>query len=59
MVCSFHLAPPDNLRADRGQEHGRTIPLADFWRLPTKWLREPATTGGEKPYTQKLSFNRT
>src|SRR5215472_3790333 len=29
MVCSFHLAPPASLRADRGQEHGRTIPLAD------------------------------
>src|SRR5215472_9885789 len=28
MVCSFHLAPPASLRADRGQEHGRTIPLA-------------------------------
>src|SRR5215470_506999 len=29
MTCSFHLVPPASLRADRGQEHGRTIPLAD------------------------------
>ena len=28
MTCSFHLVPPASLRADRGQQHGRTIPLA-------------------------------
>src|SRR5215471_3190315 len=30
MACSFHLAPFASLTAGSGQEHGRTIPLADF-----------------------------
>ena len=30
MACSFRLVPPASLRADRGQEHGRTSPLADI-----------------------------
>src|SRR6266404_1000129 len=30
MACSFRWVPPASLLADRGQEHGWTIPLADL-----------------------------
>src|SRR5689334_12587292 len=33
IACSFRLAPPASLLADKGQEHGRTIPLTDMRRI--------------------------
>src|SRR6266478_2737438 len=42
MACSFHLAPPASLLADGRQEHGRTIPLADF--AAHRLLRGPTYT---------------
>src|SRR4029077_8027657 len=32
MACSFRWVPLTSLLADRGQEHGRTIPLAEVTR---------------------------
>jgi hypothetical protein len=29
MACPFHLPPPASPRAHKGQEHARTIPLAE------------------------------
>src|SRR6266481_5727730 len=55
MACSFRWVPPASLLADRGQEHGRTIPLAGFGRVfNDDGARAPADFAG--PVSDAVDF---
>src|SRR6266404_6137498 len=58
MACSFCWVPLTSLLADRGQEHGRTIPLADLEEAPAVLDRPPSVIHHAPWLTKERNYGR-